>query len=118
MEPEVGSIMLRLPSIVGAHRARRKLARALFILLLLTSFTGVQTASAITEQIHHHDGPSHTDCCGVCHASHLSFTQAADNLELVLPDVQCWHATQDAPAVPGEFVASLHLSRAPPCLHS
>lgn len=110
--------MLRLQSMVGANIARRKFARALFVLLLLTLFTGLQTASAITEQVHHHDGPSHTDCCGVCHAGHLSVTQAVASVKLVLPDVQCWQKAQDAPPAPGEFVASLHLSRAPPVLHT
>jgi hypothetical protein len=103
---------------VGANIARRRVLRAIFILLLLTFFAGVQTASAITEQVHHHDGPSHTDCCGVCHAGHLSVTPAIAGFMLVLPDVQCWHKAQDAPPAPGEFVASLHLSRAPPRLHS
>jgi hypothetical protein len=48
----------------------------------------------------------------------LSVTQAVNCLTLVLPDVRCWHQTQDAPPAPGEFVSSLHLSRAPPGLHS
>jgi hypothetical protein len=110
--------VLPLQSMVSANIARRQVARAFFVLLLLTLFTGLQTASAITEQIHHHDGPSHTDCCGVCHAGHLSVTQAVASVKLVLPDLQCWHEAQDAPPAPGEFVSSLHLSRAPPCLHS
>jgi len=110
--------MLELQSMVGAPIARLKVARAIPILLLLAFFVGLQTASAITEQVHHHDGPSHTDCCGVCHAGHLSVTQAVTGLMLVLPDVQSWHAMQDAPPAPGEFVSSLHLSRAPPSLHS
>jgi hypothetical protein len=103
---------------VGANIARRQMARAIFILLLLALFAGLQTASAITEQVHHHDGPSHTDCCGVCHAGHLSVTQAVTCVTLVLPDVRCWHKAQDAPPAQGEFVSSLHLSRAPPGLHS
>jgi|SRR5579862_8159909 len=103
---------------VGANIARRQVARAIFVLLLLTCFAGLQTASAITEQVHHHDGPSHTDCCGVCHAGHLSVTPAVSCLTLVLPDVQGWHNTQDTLPAQGEFVSSLHLSRAPPSLHS
>src|SRR5579859_4695747 len=106
--------MLKLQSMGGANIARRGLTRAIFILLLLAFFAGLQTASAITEQVHHHDGPSHTDCCGVCHAGHLSVTQAVASVKLVSPDVQRWHEAQDAPPVPGEFVSSLHLSRAPP----
>src|SRR5215472_7388721 len=90
--------------------------RTALILLLLTCFAALQTASAITEQVHHHDGPSHADCCGVCHAGHLSVTQAVATLKLILPEVQCWREAQDAPPAPGEFVASLHLSRAPPSL--
>ena len=99
---------------VSSGYQRGRLIRTVLILLLLACFAGLQTASAITEQVHHHDGPSHSDCCGVCHAGHLSVTQAVAGQNLVLPDIRCWQEAQDAPPAPGEFVASLHLSRAPP----
>lgn len=107
----------KLKVMVGSGIQRGQVIRAALILLLITCFAALQTASAITEQVHHHDGPSHADCCGVCHVGHLSVTPAIAGFMLVLPDVQCWHKAPDAPPAPGEFVASLHLSRAPPGLH-
>jgi len=109
---------VNIQSMVGAKIARLQVARTIFILLLLALFASLQTASAITEQLHHHDGPSHTDCCGVCHAGHLSVTPAVTCLTLVLPDIRCWHKIQDALPAQAEFVSSLHLSRAPPALRS
>ena len=93
--------------------AATRFLRLVIGVLLLVCFTGLQTALAITEQVHEH-GPSHTDCCGICHAGHASVIQAALVFRLAAPLVTEWRTVVEPCSEVPESQVQFHSSRAPP----
>ena len=95
------------------RRSSARLTRTALAVLLLLCFAGIQTASAITEQIHDH-GPSHTDCCAICHAGHASVIQAALVFSLEAPLNGEWQTPVEGASEIPEIQARSQSSRAPP----
>jgi len=93
--------------------ASTRFLRLIVGVLLLACFTGIQTASAITEQVHDH-GPSHTDCCRICHAGHGSAIQAALVFRLAAPLVTAWQTVVEPSSEIPESQVQFDSSRAPP----
>jgi hypothetical protein len=89
--------------------------RIALLVLLLGSFVGLQTASAISIHPHEHAG-AHSHCCVACHAGHLPATQATSAIRIALPTCTEWHVhTEHLVRAPqAEGVASS--CRAPPRL--
>lgn len=102
------------PSADATRKAETKSwARIALLLLLLASFIGIQTASAVTIHPHEHEGP-HSHCCVACHAGHLPATQAAAPLGVILPSRTEWRAQAEDYRNPGQAQSVVRSCRAPP----
>ena len=91
----------------------RRMFRLLLILLLLTNFAVLQTASAIETHAHHHGGPN-DHCCPGCHGGHYPFLEPAGSIQVAALALREWHkAAHEAPKASGGN-RTYNSSRAPP----
>ena len=87
--------------------------RKLLVLLVLVCFAGLQTASAVTANLHDH-GAGHSHCCVSCHAGHAPLLGAGVALNPAPPTVTEWRCWREEAVVAGAPAPALSRSRAPP----
>jgi hypothetical protein len=90
----------------------RQLARISLVLLVLVSFTAVQTASALEIHPDHHGADDR--CCAGGHAGHFPALPTVSSLELAALAVAAWHSPAEADPYTSGDGRTFNSSRAPP----
>jgi len=91
----------------------RQLARILLVLLVLVSFAGVQTASAMEIHPDHHGGPD-DHCCAGGHAGHFPALHTVTSIQLAALALAVWHTPAEASPYTSGDGRTFNSSRAPP----
>jgi hypothetical protein len=93
-------------------RSWDKVGRILLILLVLTSFAAVQTASA-TEICPDHHGADDR-CCAGGHAGHFPVLVSVTNVTIATISVTGWHSKTELASYYSDDGRTFNSSRAPP----
>src|SRR5579863_2631222 len=102
----------RRPSARSGQRCL-KLLRIFLALLVLASFTAIQTEAAVADHPHHHGGPN-DHCCPGCHSGHYSVLHTLFRIQFAPLTAAEWHTSSElTPPASDESKASSP-PRAPP----
>jgi len=91
----------------------RQAARALLVLLVLVSFAGVQTATAMEIHPDHHGGPDDR-CCAGGHAGHFPVLPTVATIQLGTLALTAWHTAIEVAPYTSDDGRTFNSSRAPP----
>ena len=83
------------------------------MLLVLVTFAGVQSASAMEITPDHHDGPDDR-CCAGGHAGHFPTLPTVSTTQLTTLPVVAWHTTIEVAPYTSDDGRTFNSSRAPP----
>jgi hypothetical protein len=90
----------------------RQIARVLLVLLVLVSFAGVQTASAMEIHPDHHGADDR--CCAGGHAGHFPALHTVSTIQLAALAMTVWHTPVDVSPYTSGDGHTFNSSRAPP----
>ncbi len=90
----------------------RQFARALLVLLVLVSFTAVQSASAMEIQPDHHGADDR--CCAGGHAGHFPALHTVSTIQLAALALAVWHTPAEVSPYTSDDGRTFNSSRAPP----
>ncbi|HSR07354.1 MAG TPA: hypothetical protein VLM42_09400 [Bryobacteraceae bacterium] len=90
----------------------RQIARVLIVLLVLVSFTAVQSASAMEIQPDHHGADDR--CCAGGHAGHFPALHTVSTLQLGALALAVWHTPAEVSPYTSGDGRTFNSSRAPP----
>ena len=93
-------------------RSWERVGRVLLILVMLTSFAGVQAASAIEICPDHHGADDR--CCAGGHAGHFPVLVGVSILQIAALSVAGWHAGFELDSYTSDDGRTFNSSRAPP----
>ena len=91
----------------------RQIARVLLVLLVLVSFTAVQSASAMEIHADHHGGPD-DHCCAGGHAGHFPALHTVDTIQLAALTMAPWQTPAEVNPYTSADGRTFNSSRAPP----
>jgi hypothetical protein len=94
-------------------RSWDKVGRILLVLLILTSFAAVQTASATEIYPDHHHGADDR-CCAGGHAGHFPVLVSVTTVPIATLSISGWHTKIELASYYSDDGRTFNSSRAPP----